>query len=174
MGSKKKADSTPEEWALYLKRQRENNKKSYHKNIKTVRGTRNRKQRERWATDAEYRKKRLEVRKAYQVKPEALEVKRKRDCARSRLKLAGMCQDTFDTLLALQKGRCAVCGCAFIKTPHADHCHDTGSARGLLCASCNSIEGQIKAKGFTPAEFATRLQQYLDSPPILIIMEIIG
>ncbi len=165
MGAKKKADCTPEEWAAYLKRQRENNKTSYHKNKEKLRERINAKNRERWANDPEFRQRRLTARKNYVPTPEALAKKRKQDNQRSRLKLAGLRPETFEVLLTLQGNCCAVCGRSFTKTPQADHCHDTGQPRGLLCATCNSVEGKIKATGLTPAEFATRLQAYLDNPP---------
>jgi hypothetical protein len=45
---------------------------------------------------------------------------------------------TYDALLALQGGRCAICRC----TPQTrrlatDHDHETGLVRGLLCSVCN-------------------------------------
>lgn len=36
-----------------------------------------------------------------------------------------------------QSGRCAICHDQFEKRPHVDHCHTTGTVRGLLCHLCN-------------------------------------
>ena len=42
-----------------------------------------------------------------------------------------------------QNGKCAICECELTwdhrKTTslHVDHCHETGTVRGILCASCN-------------------------------------
>lgn len=58
------------------------------------------------------------------------------------LKRHGITQEQYDTLLARQHGRCAICGrnsgnhkktTAF----QIDHDHKTGRNRGLLCTSCN-------------------------------------
>jgi Recombination endonuclease VII len=44
-------------------------------------------------------------------------------------------------LTAVQDGRCAICGA---EVPlHADHDHDTGLLRGMLCQSCNNREGRL-------------------------------
>lgn len=56
----------------------------------------------------------------------------------------GLTQDEFDAMLAKQKDRCLICRSTFAlpkKTPHVDHCHDTGKVRGLLCNPCNAGMG---------------------------------
>lgn len=63
-----------------------------------------------------------------------------------RLQLAkyGLTVEDYDRMLAEQSGRCALCG----KPPnpngvraasklHADHCHNSGRSRALLCLNCN-------------------------------------
>jgi hypothetical protein len=58
-------------------------------------------------------------------------------------------------LTAMQDGRCAICG---TEGPlHADHDHDTGLLRGMLCQSCNNREGRAGAD--------PRLDAYRASPP---------
>lgn len=51
--------------------------------------------------------------------------------------------DIFD-MLELQNGMCASCLDALTSRFCIDHCHKTGKVRGLLCISCNSIEGHAK------------------------------
>ena len=51
-----------------------------------------------------------------------------------------------DRLLALQEDRCAICSDELTnsKTRHIDHCHKSGTVRGILCASCNLGLGNFK------------------------------
>lgn len=61
----------------------------------------------------------------------------------------GITEEDYKKILAYQKNSCGICGITeedFIKrTSHnkkptslfIDHCHDTGSVRGILCDSCN-------------------------------------
>jgi hypothetical protein len=58
-------------------------------------------------------------------------------------------------LTAMQGGRCAVCGAD--GPLQADHDHDTGLLRGMLCQPCNNREGRADAD--------PRLDAYRDSPP---------
>jgi len=44
-------------------------------------------------------------------------------------------------LEAWQEGRCALCGGEVpLRWMVADHCHDLGWVRGLLCMGCNALE----------------------------------
>ena len=59
----------------------------------------------------------------------------------------GFSVEDYDTMLAAQGGKCALCSA---QVPggrwtrfHVDHCHDTGRVRGLLCNSCNSALGAL-------------------------------
>lgn len=75
---------------------------------------------------------------------------------------------TYDRLLALQGGRCAICGC----TPRTrrlavDHDHETGVVRGLLCsasegASCNK---GLLGSAHDDVRILRRAVAYLESPP---------
>ena len=56
----------------------------------------------------------------------------------------GMTLAQFDAIRDAQGGVCAVCQEPFIKIPHVDHCHATGTVRGLLCIGCNTGLGQFK------------------------------
>lgn len=55
--------------------------------------------------------------------------------------------EDYDKLLAEQDGKCKICGI----TPEGhgqylavDHCHETGTIRGLLCTKCNVSLGNFK------------------------------
>lgn len=62
----------------------------------------------------------------------------------------------YQTLLAQQDSRCAICrsldpgGPAANNRFYGDHCHNTGKPRGLLCLSCNIVLGAFKD---TPERF---------------------
>ena len=56
----------------------------------------------------------------------------------------GLTPDQYDAMLVSQNNACAVCKCEFIKTPHVDHCHDSGKVRGLLCFNCNRAIGHFQ------------------------------
>lgn len=56
----------------------------------------------------------------------------------------GITLEDHKQLFASQDGKCAICCEAFDKTPHVDHCHKTGSVRGLLCDRCNRGLGYFK------------------------------
>ena len=60
----------------------------------------------------------------------------------------GMTPEQIERLTFLQDGKCAICG---TDSPGGrydqwavDHCHVTGSVRGLLCTACNAGLGQFK------------------------------
>lgn len=55
-----------------------------------------------------------------------------------------MTPDEYDIMLLAQGGACAACGDPFTKTPHIDHCHETGVVRGLLCTQCNLALGLLR------------------------------
>lgn len=54
----------------------------------------------------------------------------------------GITLEFFKLLVAEQEGRCAICGRGDM-TLHVDHCHKSGSVRGLLCMPCNTAIGQL-------------------------------
>ncbi len=58
----------------------------------------------------------------------------------------GISLDQFNSLLASQNYRCALCMTPEPRgrgTFHVDHCHDTGKVRGLLCHNCNTGIGKL-------------------------------
>lgn len=52
-------------------------------------------------------------------------------------------QDLFDRLYEVQKGLCAICKRISHRALCADHCHETGKYRELLCFKCNMALGFI-------------------------------
>ena len=71
-------------------------------------------------------------------------------------------------LIKLQGNACAICRVEFKGIPreiNADHCHDEMQPRGLLCKTCNTVEGFIKKSGLTPIEYGRRIEAYLANPP---------
>jgi hypothetical protein len=53
---------------------------------------------------------------------------------------------------------CAICCEPFERTPHVDHCHKTGSFRGLLCTRCNTAIGLLRDS----PDLARAAARYLD------------
>ncbi|TXR94505.1 hypothetical protein EAO73_35075 [Streptomyces sp. col6] len=65
-------------------------------------------------------------------------------------------------LYELQDGRCATCDCS----PAAvDHDHTDGAVRGLLCVSCNSLEGAYARGQRECAHEHACFSAYWDAPP---------
>jgi hypothetical protein len=57
----------------------------------------------------------------------------------------------YERLLAAQGGVCAICASPTANRNNStrlavDHCHESGSVRGLLCHRCNTMLGQAKDK----------------------------
>lgn len=50
----------------------------------------------------------------------------------------GISLEDYDVMLERQNGACAICGRKPNERLAVDHCHATGTVRGLLCAKCNS------------------------------------
>lgn len=68
------------------------------------------------------------------------------DCVNGRrLSKYGLTEQEYEALLARSKGKCECCGKAVKPMTDLviDHCHETGSVRGLLCATCNSGIGLL-------------------------------
>jgi Recombination endonuclease VII len=66
------------------------------------------------------------------------------------LRAYGLTQEEYQSLYDRQQGRCAACG-DIETTIHynkalplaVDHCHKTGTVRGLLCTACNRALGLL-------------------------------
>lgn len=51
--------------------------------------------------------------------------------------------DEYYAILKAQDNKCACCGEPFQKTPHIDHCKESGDVRGFLCQKCNTGLGLL-------------------------------
>lgn len=63
---------------------------------------------------------------------------------RQRLATTGFSPIDYATFYEVQQGKCAVCREVSKRQLHADHCHRTGTKRGLLCSKCNLGLGQFR------------------------------
>ena len=71
---------------------------------------------------------------------------REAEWRRNLMRHYGMTPDTFDALLEVQGGKCAICGCSEEANGQrfaVDHSHSTGAIRGLLCVKCNAGLGNF-------------------------------
>lgn len=97
--------------------------------------------RQQYAKDVAMREAARAATKAWQA---ANPMKRKAQ----RLKQYGIEPSDFLDMLAMQNGRCAICGHEDLTNrsffPVVDHCHETGRVRGLLCMNCNQGLGKFK------------------------------
>jgi len=80
---------------------------------------RNASERERYATDDQFRARTIAARFG------------------RRLKRYGLSLEQFNAMYARQGGVCGICERPFDRAPCIDHCHATDTVRGLLCTKCN-------------------------------------
>ena len=73
------------------------------------------------------------------------------------LRKYGLTEETYNQMYDLQEGRCKLCDSD--RTLVVDHCHTTGSIRGLLCHQCNAGLGQFKDDTEVLAKAIKYLQQ---------------
>ena len=96
----------------------------------------NRRRRERYANDPDYRER---VKRQAKLTPEQRRTRT--------LRQYGITPTDYDRLLDKQGGGCAICGVEFghAGSPRlaVDHCHQTGRVRGLLCSNCNQGLGKF-------------------------------
>jgi NMD protein affecting ribosome stability and mRNA decay len=71
----------------------------------------------------------------------------------------GFTPEMFNDMLFNQDFKCAICSVEINVSSHADHDHDTGKARGILCSSCNTLLGRLESKGF---DWVDKAKAYLD------------
>ena len=76
----------------------------------------------------------------------AQEHKKEYNKARSRLYKTGFTKEEYETKLEEQNYRCAICKSETHNGINwcADHCHSTGTKRGVLCYKCNVGLGYFK------------------------------
>jgi hypothetical protein len=73
---------------------------------------------------------------------------RERVAKQKRLRDYGLSEADFEKMLTAQENACAICKREFTcadknSTPHVDHDHRSGEARGLLCNRCNTCLGHF-------------------------------
>lgn len=76
----------------------------------------------------------------------------------NRLRRTGVTEDQYQEKLKEQAGVCAICRGTCSKQLAADHNHETGKFRGLLCNNCNRGMGHLKDDPF----ILRRAAQYLE------------
>jgi hypothetical protein len=97
----------------------------------------------------------------------------------------GLTPEQFDQLLAMQGGKCALCGAPnhgrkprgvpgghnwLVESWPVDHCHKDGRVRGLLCHPCNTKIGGYEALLDQVGE--ARLLEYLSRPSPLLALPV--
>lgn len=86
----------------------------------------------------------------------------------------GVTLAVYERMLTAQSGRCAICQRTEDSQRHGvfhvDHCHATGTVRGLLCRGCNHLLGHVKDD---PAVLE-RAIAYLNGDVVPQIPELIG
>lgn len=60
----------------------------------------------------------------------------------------GFSPELFEETLVNQNYMCAICLKDIHESSHADHDHNTGSPRGILCPGCNTLLGRLESVGF--------------------------
>lgn len=101
------------------------------------------------ATDREYyhktKERRSELRKKrYSDKQEHIKSVNRNSLLKFRF---GISHDIYEEMLKSQNFKCAICETDqkdLDKRLAVDHCHTTGTVRGLLCGSCNRALGLLK------------------------------
>lgn len=78
-------------------------------------------------------------------------------------KTYGLTGDDYETLFALQGGKCAICRARpRSKRLAVDHDHKSGAVRGLLCSRCNH---DLLGSAWDSLAVAVALWHYLNTPP---------
>lgn len=81
-------------------------------------------------------------------------------------KKRGVPRGTYVFLWERQKGKCLCCGVSLRdlteRSPHIDHCHETGKIRGLLCHYCNTSLGIIHESHAHAISLANYIKNHCD------------
>jgi hypothetical protein len=80
-----------------------------------------------------------------------------------RLRKYGLTQQTFDSLLESQEGKCAICKQELKNDINIDHCHSKshGITRKILCSPCNLYLGYVENKFLDGIDIQERVTEYL-------------
>jgi hypothetical protein len=111
---------------------------------------RNASERERYATDSQFRARTIAAKFG------------------RRLRRHGLSVAEFDAMFARQHGACAICERPFQCTPCIDHDHATQRVRGLLCKKCNLGLGAFEDNPTfmrNAARYIERSRQQNSEPP---------
>ncbi|MGW0930676.1 endonuclease VII domain-containing protein [Streptomyces sp. NPDC002644] len=79
----------------------------------------------------------------------------------------GLGPGEYDQLFESQGGRCAICGGTRRQRLSVDHCHKTGTVRGLLCRMCN---GRLLTAARDNPQTLRNAADYLESPPAIRVL----
>lgn len=71
----------------------------------------------------------------------------------------GFTAEMFNNMLFKQDFKCGICFIEINVSSHADHNHETGIARGILCSSCNTLLGRLESVGF---DWVVNAKKYLN------------
>lgn len=105
------------------------------------------KHKRKYASKPEARAKMRHYKAKFLASPKGKESSRREASAR-RLRRYGLTDQTYRDLLAKQGDACAVCRRLLSELPPKqvaiDHCHRSGTVRGILCQSCNTMLGHAR------------------------------
>jgi hypothetical protein len=116
------------------------------------------------AYHAANRDKLLAQQKEYKTKNRTVLAQKKRERG------TGFSPKLFAATLEYQQGCCAICDVNFNtisrQQQHADHCHTTGTPRGVLCQECNTGLGKFADS----PDLLQKAVNYLKHPPVRNIL----
>jgi hypothetical protein len=105
-------------------------------------------------------RKRRELKKASGI-PSWNQLNRDKNRNSALLRRYNITLDEYNQILSNQDNKCAICKkeqSTNGRALHVDHCHTTGTVRGLLCYECNSLLGYARDN----ATILNQAVQYLD------------
>ena len=101
----------------------------------------------------------MKARQRYAADPKSGQDTTRRWREKNRFWRSGWSNVDYETALKAQDGHCAICA---VVPPRLmpDHCHRTGTRRGLLCFQCNIALGLLKDNPTTAKRAADYLEQF--------------
>jgi len=128
----------------YMTQYYENNKLKWkeRQKLEDFKAEKNKKRREKYSSDVEYRKKMQNCAKNQRIKNPLTRFKNEL------IKKYGITIDIYSQMLENQNNKCAICKSESSNTKltnrfYVDHDHKTGKVRGLLCNNCNFALGHF-------------------------------